>query len=118
MSLNLAEKIKNFLYSIWFLWSLAILLNIITFLFLYFKIHPGNKTVALNFNILVGVRSYGKGINLYAIPGAGLAIMLVNGMLYRSIRYSEDYLPFMPAFISICSQLVLLTAAISLAKVN
>src|SRR5437773_1632081 len=118
MPLNLAEKIKNFIYSIWFLWTIAVLLNIITFLFLFFKIHPGNKTLALHFNVLVGVQWYGKGKNLYTIPGVGLAITFVNFLLYRSSRYSEDYLPFLPAFVSICAQIILLTSALSLAKVN
>ena len=118
MPLNLAEKLKAYLNNVWFLWSLCLLINIITFLFLYFKIHPGNKTLALHYNVLVGVQWYGKGKNLYYIPGVGFAITAVNFILYRAGRNYEDLSIFLPPFVSICAQLILLCAALSLAQVN
>ena len=118
MPLNLAEKLKAYLDNVWFLWALCLLINIITFLFLYFKIHPGNKTLALHYNVLVGVQWYGKGRNLYYIPGVGFAITALNFVLYRSVKNYPDLPAFLPAFVSVCAELILLTAALSLAQVN
>ena len=59
------EKLKAYFSEIWFLWTLCLVLNIITFLFIFFKIHPGDKTLALHYNVLIGVQWYGKGKNLY-----------------------------------------------------
>jgi hypothetical protein len=118
MALINAEKIRTWLSNIWFLWTLCLIVNIITFLFIYFKIHPGNKTLALHYNVLVGVEWYGKGKNLYFIPGVGLAISAVNFTLYRALRDDTKFLSILTAFVSICAQVILLAAALFLAKVN
>ena len=89
--MNYFGTIKNYFRNVWFLWALCVALNIITFLFLYFKIHPGQKTLALHYNVLVGVDWYGSGKNLYFIPSVGLAILIVNFVLYRSIKNRQDF---------------------------
>ena len=118
MSHNWAEKIKMYFTNVWFLWSVCILLNIITFLFLYFKIHPGNKTLALHYNVLVGVEWYGKGKNLYFIPGVGTAISAVNFTLYKALKNDEYFVSALTAFVSLCVQIVLLAAVLFLSQVN
>jgi len=118
MALINAEKIRTWLSNIWFLWTLCLIVNIITFLFIYFKIHPGNKTLALHYNVLVGVEWYGKGKNLYLIPGVGLVISAVNFTLYRALRDDTKFLSILTAFVSICAQVILLAAALFLSKVN
>lgn len=118
MSLTWAEKIKFYFSNIWFLWTLCLVLNIITFLFLYFKIHPGNKPLALHYNVLVGVEWYGKGKNLFFIPAVGLAISTVNFILYRAFKTYGNSLPFLCIFVSLTAQIIVLAAALFLAKVN
>jgi hypothetical protein len=112
------EKIRLVLGNIWFLWALCLIFNIITFLFIFFKIHPGNKTLALHYNVLVGVQWYGKGKNLYFLPAIGFVISAVNFTLFRSIRNNKDFLSVLTIFVSLCAQIILLMAALLLAKVN
>jgi hypothetical protein len=112
------QKIKLYLTDIWFLWGLCLLFNIITFLFIFFKIHPSSGTLALHYNVLVGVEWYGKGVNLYFIPAVGLLISAVNFVLYRAIKDNADFLPFLTVFVSLCAQIILFLAALFLAAVN
>ncbi len=111
-------KFKFDVDNVWFLWGLCLILNIITFLFLFFKIHPGSKILALHYNVLLGVDWYGAGRNLYFIPGVGFLISAVNFTLYRSLGNNEAFLSSLTAFVSLCAQLILLVAALFLAKVN
>lgn len=118
MTLKRTEKIKAWLLNIWFLWALCLIFNIITFLFIYFKIHPGNKTLALHYNVLVGVQWYGKGKNLYLIPGVGLVISAANFTLYRALRDNKNFLSALTVFVSLCAQVILLAVSLFLSKVN
>jgi len=118
MTLNWTKKIKTWLLNVWFLWAACLIFNIITFLFIYFKIHPGNKTLALHYNVLVGVQWYGKGKNLYFIPAVGLAISAVNFTLFKALKDNKLFLSALAAFASLCAQIILLAAALFLARVN
>jgi hypothetical protein len=118
MTLNWAEKVKTWISNVWFLWGLCLIFNIITFLFIFFKIHPGDKTLALHYNVLVGVQWYGKGKNLYFIPAVGLAISAVNFTLYKALRDDKFFLSQLTIFVSLCAQIILLAAALFLARVN
>jgi hypothetical protein len=118
MRILFKEKLKSYFSNIWFLWALCLILNIITFLVLYLKIHPGNKTLALHYNVLTGVEWYGKGANLYFIPGAGLAILAANFILYKATSDDQNFFSALAAFASLCAQLILLTAVLFLATVN
>jgi hypothetical protein len=118
MKLDFAEKIKTWLFDVRLLWVLCLVFNIITFLFIYFKIHPGNKTLALHYNVLVGVQWYGKGKNLYFIPAVGLAITAVNFTLFKALKDDELFLSNLAAFASLCAQIILLAAALFLSRVN
>ena len=62
--LNNFFKSRRFL----FLWSLCFILNIITFLLIYFKSGLSGDNVALKYTVKAGVLWYGAGKNLYALP--------------------------------------------------
>lgn len=112
------EKVYKYLSDIWFLWGVCLTLNIITFLVLFFKIHPGSRTLALHYNVLVGVEWYGRGGDLYFIPGVGLAISAVNFSLYKALKDSKNFLSFLTVFTSLCAEIILLAAVLFLVKVN
>ncbi|MEK7161296.1 MAG: hypothetical protein AAB729_01245 [Patescibacteria group bacterium] len=109
---------KKCFTEIWFLWTVCLVINIITFFFIFFKIHPGTQNLALHYNVLVGVEWYGKGRNLYFIPGIGLAITAVNFTLYRALKDNRFFLAELTAYVSIFVQIILLIAAMFLARVN
>lgn len=110
--------ILQYFKKIWFLWVFCLLLVIITFLWIYYKIHSGNSTLALHYNVLVGVEWYGKGKNLYFIPGIGFLIVLVNYVFYKALKDRENFLSFLTVFISICVQAILLISVLFLSRVN
>ena len=116
--MNWYKKIKTLFTKIWFLWLACLAFNIITFLFIYFKISPGNKTLALHYNILVGVDRYGSGKNLYFLPGIGLVISAVNFVLYRAFKDGEDFLAGLTVLVSLCVQMILLAATLFLSTVT
>ena len=90
--------------------------NIITFLFIYYKIHPTDATLALHYNVLSGVDLYGKGITLYNIPAAGLAIAVANFIFFRMIKNEQRFLSFLSAFVSAGVQIVLLAAVLFISR--
>ncbi|MBI5530144.1 MAG: hypothetical protein HY918_01445 [Candidatus Doudnabacteria bacterium] len=112
------QKIKLYFTNIWFLWVLCLIFNIITFLFILIKISPGEQTLALRYNVLAGVEWYGKGKNLYFIPGVGLVITGVNFTLFRALKNNENFLISLTVFASLSVQVVLFISALFLAKVN
>lgn len=123
--MNIPSKISDFIgfckkcfAEIWFLWIVCLILNIITFFFIFFKIHPGSQNLALHYNVLVGVEWYGNGRNLYFIPGIGLAISAVNYILYRALKDNQFFLAELTAYVSLFVQIILLIAAMFLARVN
>lgn len=118
MQINIFKRILPYFKEIWFLWMLCLIFNIITFLTVFYKIHPGSHTQALQFNILVGVETYGNGKNLYFIPGIGLALIAINLFVYRLLKENENLLSFMTVFVSLVVQLILLAAVLFLSTVN
>ena len=118
MALNWAGKFKVYLFQIWFLWGLCLIFNIITFLILFFKIRGGGETVALHTNVLVGVQWYGKANNLYFIPSLGLVLSAANFLLYNKLKDNSNFLSGLTVFVSLCVQIILLAAAMFLARVN
>lgn len=118
ITLSLEDKLKTIFPNIWFLWLCCVIVNIITFLLLYFKIHPGDKTLALHFNVVAGVEWYGKGKNLYFLPAVGLGITAINFFLYRAVRKGGNFFAPLTVFVSFFVQLLLLLAVLSLAQVN
>ena len=118
MTTPLFDRLKSFLVQTRVLWLVCLLLNIITFLFIYFKIRPGIKPLALHYNVLIGVEWYGTGRNLYFIPAIGLAIILINFILYRAFKKTPDFLSGLTVLVSLFVQIILLAAVMFLAKVN
>ena len=104
--------------NILFLWVFCLSLNIITFLFIFIKIKPRGNSVALFYNVLAGVEWYGKGINLYFIPLAGLLILAVNLILFRTLKNLKIVMPFLAVFVSLFIQVIILISALSLSTVN
>lgn len=104
--------------NILFLWILCLSFNIITFFLIFFKISSGTQTLALHYNVLVGVEWYGKGLNLYFIPAIGLTISIVNYILYRSLKDNRYFFSQLTAYASLFVQIILLMAVIFLARVN
>lgn len=100
------------------IWLFSFAINIIAFFWLFYKIHPTTKTLALHYNVIVGVDWYGNGLNLYFLPFSGLLINLINLFLFKKFKNSEFFYRHLFSFTALCSQGILLLAIILLSRVN
>ena len=113
--------LTNFLSKydkILFLWLACFTLNIITLLFVHYKINASGPTLALHYNVIFGVDWYGAGRNLYTIPLVGFLVTIVNLFLYRGLKNQQMFLGFLCGLVSLFTQIILLTAVIFLSRVN
>ncbi len=103
---------------VWFLWVCALVINIITLLFIRYKIQPTEQTLALHYNVVFGVDWYGAGKNLYSIPVIGFLILVVDFILYRALQKQHMFLSFLCSLIGLFVQIILLISVIFLSRVN
>lgn len=102
-----------------FLWIVSLGVISITFLTIYFKIKPNvSLPVALHYNVIAGVDLYGKGMNIYKIPLAGLLIVMINFVLYRLLKGSNAFLSLLTAVMSCLITVILFIAVLFLLQVN
>ncbi len=104
--------------KILFLWGLSIVLLIVTFAAVYYKIHSGPEQIALHYNVIVGVDLVASKSNLFKVPLTGLAIGLVNFFLPRLVKFESEFLSFLGGLVTVFIQLLLLIAVIFLFRVN
>lgn len=96
----------------------SLIINIITFLYIFFKINPGNADLALKYNVIAGVEWYGQGINLYLIPATGLVILIINYLFYYRTKNKPSFLNFFIGFATLTTELILFLAIILLIRIN
>jgi hypothetical protein len=110
--------VLSYFYRIWFLWALCLIVNIITFLYIFYKIRPSGQTLALQYNVLVGPASYGQGANLFLVPAIALLVTGINYFIYRTIKGRTEFLPLLTVAVSLFVQSALLFSVIYLAIVT
>lgn len=74
--------------------------------------------MALQYNVLVGVEQFGKGLNLYLIPAMAFIITAINLVLYKFLNVNKKIFTALIAFASLVVQLTLLLVSILLSQVN
>src|SRR6476469_5973771 len=99
-------------------WIAAIVLFIITLVVVFFKMKGAPDTVALRYNIIVGVNEIGNKYELLKIPLTGLVIGGVNYALIRSQKFDRNFLPFLAALVTAIINLFLLIAVLFLFRVS
>jgi uncharacterized membrane protein YjdF len=100
------------------LWSAAVILFIVTLAAVYFKINNAPETIALRYNVIVGVNEIGNKYELVKIPVTGLAITIANYTLARFQKFDKNFLPFLAGLISVAVNALLLIAALFLFRVS
>lgn len=108
----------NLTNRIFLLWGTAIVLFIVTLIVVYFKINNAPETIALRYNVIIGVNEIGNKYELYKIPITGLLITGINFILVKVQKFDKNFLPFLAGLISVAVNLILLTAAIFLFRVS
>lgn len=101
----------------------AFVLNLISWLFLYFhlpllKNRADNSSVILHYNIYLGVDFLGEWYKIFIIPTLGLAILVINFVLSYFLYHKERFLSYFLTGISGLVQIILLLAAIMIIEAN
>jgi hypothetical protein len=115
---NLQYKFSQARFALLFLWIATIVVIIITFLAAYLKIRFAPQTLALHYNVIVGVDVLGSRTKLYQVPLTALVIAFVNFLLVRLLRSQQPFLPLLLAAISLTCALIVLAGMLFLYQVN
>jgi hypothetical protein len=99
-------------------WGIAFVLFIVTLIAVYFKMRGAPDTVALRYNVIVGVNEIGNKYELLKIPLTGLVIGGINFLLIRLQKFDRNFLPFLAALVTALVNLFLLIAVLFLFKVS
>lgn len=99
-------------------WSIAFILFIVTLVAVYFKMRGAPDTVALRYNVIVGVNEIGNKYELLKIPLTGLVVGAVNFALIKLQKFDRTFLPFLAALVTAIVNLFLLIAALFLFQVS
>ncbi len=99
-------------------WSIAFALFIITLIAVFFKMRGAPDTIALRYNIIVGVNEIGNKYELLKIPLTGLVIGIVNYALIRLQKFDRSFLPFLAALVTAIVNAFLLMAVLFLFRVS
>lgn len=93
---------------------LAFVANIITWLFIYFKIKPNSEIVPLHYNVFYGADLVGKGYYLYLLPVAGLVIIVINFVFSRYAQRLDRFAGRTLAAVSLVCQIIIFIAVVFL----
>lgn len=99
-------------------WGIALVLFIITLVAVYFKMRHAPDTIALRYNVIVGVNEIGNKHELLKIPLTGLVIGAVNFALIKFQKFDRSLLPFLAALVTALVNLFLLIAVLFLFRVS
>ncbi len=108
----------NYFNRIYLLWGAALVFFIVTLVAVYFKINGAPETIALRYNVIVGVNEVGNRYELFKIPLTGLIIIIVNFVLARVQKFDKSLLPFLAGLVAVTVNILLLIAALTLFRVS
>ncbi len=100
------------------LWVTSFILFIITLVAVFFKINSAPETIALHYNIIVGVNEVGNKYELLKLPATGLLIGVINFVLARVQKFDKTFLPFLAGLVTVIVNALLLIAALFLFRVS
>lgn len=100
------------------MWGSSAVLFIVTLAAVFFKIHSAPDTIALHYNIIVGVNEVGNKYELLKIPLTGFLIGVINFMLARIQKFDKTFLPFLASLVTVLVNALLLIAALFLFRVS
>lgn len=115
---NLSAKLREPKRELWLIWGATIVVIIITFLTTFYKVRQAPQTLALHYNVVIGVDVLGSRNRLYQVPLTAVAITFINYLLVRLLRLRQHFLPLLLASLSLTCALILLAATLFLFQVN
>ncbi len=106
MFMKFIAYFRNILFQL----GLSLLINIISWLIILTQIHPSSEILPLHYNVFYGADLSGKGYYLYLIPLAGLALLVINYILYRYTIKKEAFIAKALISVALVIQIFILIA--------
>ena len=100
------------------LFLLAIIINLILWGYLAFNIHPKTEPIFLHYTALFGVDLVGAWYRLYFLPLGGLIIILLNFLLGWRLYQRDLFSGAVLAMVAVLGQIFLALAGIVLVFLN
>lgn len=106
-------KIQNFWKDRFNIITLAtsLLINLIIWLILFFKIQPQNQPIVLHYNIYFGIDFIDQWYKIYFIPSLGLLFILLNLIISFVVYREERLLVYFLLSASLFIQILLVIAS-------
>lgn len=103
----------------------AALLNLLTWLLIYFKLWPvvnnlpaEQAYIPLHYNIYLGVDLFGNWKRAFIMPEAGLAILLINALLSFSLFNKKEILSYFLSLAAVTVQILCFVSSIFVVLIN
>jgi hypothetical protein len=100
---------------IWIVSGITFILSLIAIII---KVSASSEVATLRYNIIVGVSEIGNRYELFKLPGAGLAIGIINYALTRFNKSDQKVLSLLASIITLVVNIILLFASLLLFQVN
>ncbi|MBX4205105.1 MAG: hypothetical protein KW788_02880 [Candidatus Doudnabacteria bacterium] len=98
--------------------GLSLLINIIHWALLYFKLGRSAGTIILHFNFIYGADFVDKAKYIYLVPGIALILLAADLILANYFYKKEKLAAYFLNFSSLVIQIIFLTASIAIILVN
>lgn len=89
----------------------ALILQVILWIMLPFQIRPQEDPIFLHYTILFGVDYTGNWVRIFVVPGIGLTVLLVNGLLGWLLFQRDRFAAYVLCAVALLSQIFLMIAA-------
>lgn len=96
----------------------ALLINIIHWAILYFKIKLSSGTLLLHYNVIYGPDVVGRAIYAYVVPLSAFCLLVANIMLAVYLYRREKLAAYFLNFAGIVVQIVFLAATLMILQIN
>jgi hypothetical protein len=100
---------------VWIVSGITFILSLIAIII---KVSASSEVATLRYNIIVGVSEIGNRYELFKLPGAGLAIGIINYALTRFNKSDQKVLSLLASIITLVVNIILLFASLLLFQVN
>ncbi len=98
--------------------GISLLINLVSWSILYFKVKPGLSNILLHYNAIYGSDLIGPGVYAYAIPAGALIILIINLSIASSFYQKEKLSAYFLSYASVVVQLIFLAAAMVISFIN
>lgn len=97
---------------------IALILNILIWLVIFWQIKPRSEPIFLHYNIYFGIDAIGDYWKLYYLPISGSVILLINTLISAFIYRREKIISHFLLITNIIAQIVLLVASLLIILLN